>query len=91
MLSLGNYFMHPLPSIILIASIALSTLHAEDWQPEPGFISLFNGKDPVFIVFKLFKCLMQSKQCAFLPNHFYTNLQPFDVHVVLSDEVYYLC
>ena len=37
--------MHPLPSIILIASIALSTLHAEDWQPEPGFISLFNGKD----------------------------------------------
>ncbi len=45
MLSLGNYFMHPLPSIILIASIALSTLHAEDWQPEPGFISLFNGKD----------------------------------------------
>lgn len=45
MLSLGDYFMHPLPSIILIASIALSTLHAEDWQPEPGFISLFNGKD----------------------------------------------
>lgn len=45
MLSLGNYFMHSLPSIILIASIALSTLHAEDWQPEPGFISLFNGKD----------------------------------------------
>ena len=45
MLSLGNYFMHPLPSIILIASIALSTPHAEDWQPEPGFISLFNGKD----------------------------------------------
>ena len=37
--------MHPLPSIILIASFALSTLHAEDWQPEPGFISLFNGKD----------------------------------------------
>lgn len=45
MLSLGDYFMHPLPSIILIASLALSTLHAEDWQPEPGFISLFNGKD----------------------------------------------
>ncbi len=45
MLSLGDYFMHPLPSIILIASFALSTLHAEDWQPEPGFISLFNGKD----------------------------------------------
>jgi hypothetical protein len=37
--------MNPFPSIILIVSIAFSTLHAEDWQPEPGYISLFNGKD----------------------------------------------
>jgi hypothetical protein len=26
---------------VLLASVA----HAEDWQPEPGFRSLFNGKD----------------------------------------------
>ena len=45
MVSSSVHFMHLFPSIILIASIALSTLHAEDWQPEPGFISLFNGKD----------------------------------------------
>jgi len=28
---------------LIVASLA--TLHAEDWTPEPGFISLFNGKD----------------------------------------------
>jgi len=27
------------------ACLVLATLHAEDWQPEPGFTSLFNGKD----------------------------------------------
>ncbi len=31
---------------LLLASLLLSTsLHADDWQPEPGFKSLFNGKD----------------------------------------------
>lgn len=30
----------------LIALFALTTLtHADDWAPEPGFVSLFNGKD----------------------------------------------
>ena len=31
----------------LVAFLALSTtcLHAQDWTPEPGFTSLFNGKD----------------------------------------------
>jgi hypothetical protein len=31
--------------IALVSLLCLSTLHAEDWQPEPGFKSLFNGKD----------------------------------------------
>ena len=31
--------------IALVSLFCLSTLHAEDWQPEPGFKSLFNGKD----------------------------------------------
>ncbi|MBN8422377.1 MAG: DUF1080 domain-containing protein [Verrucomicrobia bacterium] len=30
---------------LLLAALSLSTLHAEDWQPEAGFTSLFNGKD----------------------------------------------
>src|ERR1700733_8109856 len=32
---------------LLIASLVLSPLAllADDWKPEPGFISLFNGKD----------------------------------------------
>ncbi|MCE2693346.1 MAG: DUF1080 domain-containing protein [Verrucomicrobiaceae bacterium] len=31
--------------IALLLALAGSTLHAEDWQPEAGFTSLFNGKD----------------------------------------------
>lgn len=31
--------------IALLLALATSTLHAEDWSPEPGFVSLFNGKD----------------------------------------------
>ncbi len=31
--------------IALILALAVSTLHAEDWTPEAGFTSLFNGKD----------------------------------------------
>lgn len=30
---------------LLLAALSFSTLHAEDWQPEAGFTSLFNGKD----------------------------------------------
>lgn len=31
---------------LLITLLAITTLvHADDWTPEPGFISLFNGKD----------------------------------------------
>lgn len=31
---------------LLITLLAVTTLaHADDWTPEPGFISLFNGKD----------------------------------------------
>lgn len=32
-------------ALILLASLAISSAHADDWQPEPGFVSLFNGKD----------------------------------------------
>jgi hypothetical protein len=31
--------------IFIITALLLSNLHAEDWQPEPGFKSLFNGTD----------------------------------------------
>ena len=31
--------------IALASLLFISTLHAEDWQPEAGFKSLFNGKD----------------------------------------------
>ena len=31
--------------IALLLALAISTLHAEDWKPETGFTSLFNGKD----------------------------------------------
>jgi hypothetical protein len=31
--------------IALLLALAVSTLHAEEWQPEAGFTSLFNGKD----------------------------------------------
>lgn len=30
---------------ILALLISISTLHAEEWKPDPGFKSLFNGKD----------------------------------------------
>jgi hypothetical protein len=33
------------PLLALLFSLSLSTLSAEDWKPEPGFVSLFNGKD----------------------------------------------
>jgi hypothetical protein len=32
-------------TLILLASLAVSTARADDWQPEAGFTSLFNGKD----------------------------------------------
>lgn len=31
--------------LALVSLLFVSTLHAEDWQPEVGFKSLFNGKD----------------------------------------------
>jgi hypothetical protein len=31
--------------IALLLALTISSLHAEDWQPEAGFTSLFNGKD----------------------------------------------
>lgn len=31
--------------IALLLALAASTLQANDWTPEPGFVSLFNGKD----------------------------------------------
>lgn len=37
--------MKQLPNILLAASLLLTTVRADDWQPEPGFVSLFNGKD----------------------------------------------
>lgn len=30
---------------LLLLALAVSSLHAEDWKPEAGFTSLFNGKD----------------------------------------------
>ena len=30
---------------LLTAALLSTTLHADDWQPEPGFKSLFNGRD----------------------------------------------
>jgi hypothetical protein len=30
---------------VFLASVAIFHLHAEDFTPEPGFVSLFNGKD----------------------------------------------
>ena len=33
-------------SLVALLSVSLATVaHADDWQPEPGFKSLFNGKD----------------------------------------------
>src|SRR5438270_5838581 len=33
-------------SLVALLAVSLaSQSHAEDWQPEPGFRSLFNGKD----------------------------------------------
>ncbi len=33
-------------SLAALLSVALATaVHADDWQPEPGFKSLFNGRD----------------------------------------------
>lgn len=32
-------------TLILLASLVVSTARADDWQPEAGFTSLFNGKD----------------------------------------------
>ena len=31
--------------IALLLALTISSLHAEDWKPEAGFTSLFNGKD----------------------------------------------
>ncbi len=31
--------------LTLVALVPCGTLHADDWQPDPGFRSLFNGKD----------------------------------------------
>lgn len=31
--------------LALVSLILFTSLHAENWQPEPGFTSLFNGKD----------------------------------------------
>lgn len=33
------------PVLLLLSLLAVTSLHAEDWTPEPGFTSLFNGKD----------------------------------------------
>src|ERR1700759_3091941 len=35
----------PLVCLLLAASAGLSSLRAEDYTPEAGFVSLFNGKD----------------------------------------------
>ena len=33
-------------SLVALLSVSLATVvHADDWQPEPGFKSLFNGRD----------------------------------------------
>ena len=33
-------------SLVALLSVSLATVvHADDWQPEPGFRSLFNGRD----------------------------------------------
>jgi hypothetical protein len=33
-------------SVVALLSVSLATVvHADDWQPEPGFKSLFNGRD----------------------------------------------
>ena len=40
-----NCFYKIMKHIALILALAVSSLHAEDWQPEKGFTSLFNGKD----------------------------------------------
>jgi Domain of Unknown Function (DUF1080) len=38
--------MRMLLSLVALLSVSLATVvHAEDWQPEPGFKSLFNGRD----------------------------------------------
>ena len=31
--------------LAILLTLVVSTLHAEDWKPEAGFTSLFNGKD----------------------------------------------
>ena len=40
-----NSFFKIMKHIALLLALAVSSLHAEDWQPEAGFTSLFNGKD----------------------------------------------
>lgn len=38
--------MRTLLSLVAVLSVSLATVaHADDWQPEPGFRSLFNGRD----------------------------------------------
>jgi hypothetical protein len=32
-------------TLLAVAALPLSFVHADDWSPEPGFTSLFNGKD----------------------------------------------
>src|SRR3954469_15680405 len=42
----GMTFMRTPLSLVALLSVSLATVvHAEDWQPEPGFKSLFNGRD----------------------------------------------
>jgi hypothetical protein len=38
--------MRTLPPLVALLTLALATVaHADDWRPEPGFRSLFDGKD----------------------------------------------
>ena len=34
-----------LHSLILLSTLLLTAARADDWKPDPGFTSLFNGKD----------------------------------------------
>jgi hypothetical protein len=42
----GMTFMQTKLTLVALLSVSLATVaHADDWQPEPGFESLFNGRD----------------------------------------------
>jgi len=43
--TLVNSFYKNMKHIALLLALTVSSLHAEDWKPEAGFTSLFNGKD----------------------------------------------